>query len=156
MSIILDTCLFFFMILRPPRSTRTDTLFPHATLFRSWVEYSGTPEGKRYLTFIAEERKPFIDRTYRTKPTRENTAIIGSSMCGFISLYMLWTYPDVFSKAACLSSGFYFDDGDILTAIRSGSSPLNNTNIYLDCGGKGLDYDFLPANEEMSRLLYGN
>src|SRR3546814_19730794 len=30
-------CLFFFvlMILRPPRSTRTDTLFPYTTLFRS-------------------------------------------------------------------------------------------------------------------------
>src|SRR3546814_16365506 len=29
-------CLFFFlMIRRPPRSTRTDTLFPHSTLFRS-------------------------------------------------------------------------------------------------------------------------
>src|SRR3546814_3222848 len=29
--------LFFFLMLRrPPRSTRTDTLFPYATLFRSW------------------------------------------------------------------------------------------------------------------------
>src|SRR3546814_7225080 len=29
-------CVFFFlMILRPPRSTRTDTLFPYTTLFRS-------------------------------------------------------------------------------------------------------------------------
>src|SRR3546814_11352215 len=27
--------LFFFMIRRPPRSTRTDTLFPYPTLFRS-------------------------------------------------------------------------------------------------------------------------
>src|SRR3546814_6769772 len=27
--------LFFLMIRRPPRSTRTDTLFPYATLFRS-------------------------------------------------------------------------------------------------------------------------
>src|SRR3546814_8743683 len=26
---------FFIMILRPPRSTRTDTLFPYTTLFRS-------------------------------------------------------------------------------------------------------------------------
>src|SRR3546814_2839200 len=31
------SCLFFFflMIRRPPRSTRTDTLFPYTTLFRS-------------------------------------------------------------------------------------------------------------------------
>src|SRR3546814_13235959 len=28
---------FFLMIRRPPRSTRTDTLFPYTTLFRSWL-----------------------------------------------------------------------------------------------------------------------
>src|SRR3546814_14389705 len=28
---------FFLMIRRPPRSTRTDTLFPYTTLFRSMV-----------------------------------------------------------------------------------------------------------------------
>src|SRR3546814_13641016 len=30
-------CIFFLMIRRPPRSTRTDTLFPYTTLFRSSV-----------------------------------------------------------------------------------------------------------------------
>src|SRR3546814_7091688 len=30
-------CVFFLMIRRPPRSTRTDTLFPYTTLFRSHV-----------------------------------------------------------------------------------------------------------------------
>src|SRR3546814_9671585 len=30
-----DTLFFFLMIRRPPRSTRTDTLFPYTTLFRS-------------------------------------------------------------------------------------------------------------------------
>src|SRR3546814_8190945 len=28
------------MIRRPPRSTRTDTLFPYTTLFRSWVHFA--------------------------------------------------------------------------------------------------------------------
>src|SRR3546814_7229164 len=39
-NLFLSTCLFFFlMIRRPPRSTRTDTLFPYTTLFRSnWYE----------------------------------------------------------------------------------------------------------------------
>src|SRR3546814_4170676 len=32
-------CMFFFlMIRRPPRSTRTDTLFPYTTLFRSLIK----------------------------------------------------------------------------------------------------------------------
>src|SRR3546814_17813745 len=29
------------MIRRPPRSTRTDTLFPSTTLFRSWLPHEG-------------------------------------------------------------------------------------------------------------------
>src|SRR3546814_6591773 len=39
--------LFFLMIRRPPRSTRTDTLFPYTTLFRSDLVlvqlFAGTP-----------------------------------------------------------------------------------------------------------------
>src|SRR3546814_18217982 len=33
-------CFFFLMIRRPPRSTRTDTLFPYTTLFRSLLEHT--------------------------------------------------------------------------------------------------------------------
>src|SRR3546814_19222194 len=33
--VIFYVVLFFLMIRRPPRSTRTDTLFPYTTLFRS-------------------------------------------------------------------------------------------------------------------------
>src|SRR3546814_16766749 len=34
--------IFFFLIIRrPPRSTRTDTLFPYTTLFRSYVRRAG-------------------------------------------------------------------------------------------------------------------
>src|SRR3546814_13755356 len=34
------------MIRRPPRSTRTDTLFPYTTLFRSVVEIAELPENR--------------------------------------------------------------------------------------------------------------
>src|SRR3546814_20031140 len=42
--------IFFLMIRRPPRSTRTDTLFPYTTLFRSRC-FSRT--GTRYWTSVA-------------------------------------------------------------------------------------------------------
>src|SRR3546814_14252407 len=38
-------CFFFVMIRRPPRATRTDTLFPYTTLFRSRGKRPG-PEAK--------------------------------------------------------------------------------------------------------------
>src|SRR3546814_11265099 len=40
------------MIRRPPRSTRTDTLFPYTTLCRSWLVF------KRWTLFARGRRKP--------------------------------------------------------------------------------------------------
>src|SRR3546814_8457093 len=38
MVVCVVSCVFFLMIRRPPRSTRTDTPFPYTTLFRSnWL-----------------------------------------------------------------------------------------------------------------------
>src|SRR3546814_18623869 len=36
--VVLVSRFFFLMIRRPPRSTRTDTLFPYTTLFRSFLQ----------------------------------------------------------------------------------------------------------------------
>src|SRR3546814_14138395 len=44
--LILFFLFFFLMIRRPPRSTRTDTLFPYTTLFRS--PCAGQPPCRRY------------------------------------------------------------------------------------------------------------
>src|SRR3546814_17384727 len=43
-SCVSSLFIFFLMIRRPPRSTRTDTLFPYTTLFRSTgLRHSGDP-----------------------------------------------------------------------------------------------------------------
>src|SRR3546814_17149065 len=39
-------CFFFLMIRRPPRSTRTDTLFPYTTLFRSRPVVAARPSDR--------------------------------------------------------------------------------------------------------------
>jgi enterochelin esterase-like enzyme len=118
-----------------------------------WVEYSGTPEGMAYINFIVRNLKPFIDTHFRTKPDKNNTAAIGSSMGGLISFYMVWLHPEVFSKAACLSSGFAYDDGHIVDIIASSSKKIPGTRLYLDCGDLDLDKHFLIENERMKNLL---
>lgn len=66
--------------------------------------YGGEPLSDGYIRFLAEELKPMIDRTYRTLPDTGNTAVMGSSMGGLISLYALMKRPDVFGGAGCLST----------------------------------------------------
>src|SRR3546814_19616927 len=64
--LILDSCyfrmFFFLMIRRPPRSTRTDTLFPYTTLFRSLVEspsYALLLERRPAKTGLSPSQAPF-------------------------------------------------------------------------------------------------
>src|SRR3546814_2417067 len=42
-------CCFFLMIRRPPRSTRTDTLFPYTTLFRSREHSKASTRALHYV-----------------------------------------------------------------------------------------------------------
>src|SRR3546814_3104869 len=53
-------CFFFFlMIRRPPRSTRTDTLFPYTTLFRSRdIPAPRTAPPRRRRSILRQRRPP--------------------------------------------------------------------------------------------------
>src|SRR3546814_14489614 len=72
MLLLLHTVIFFFflMIRRPPRSTRTDTLFPYTTLFRSggsaweWDDKTGQ---YYYHAFLKEQP----DLNWRNPQVRE-------------------------------------------------------------------------------------
>ncbi|MBK6635457.1 MAG: alpha/beta hydrolase [Chitinophagaceae bacterium] len=67
----------------------------------------GKGEGDRYLEFLVMNLKPFIDKQYRTIPSKENTIIAGSSMGGLISYYAMLQYPGVFGKAGVFSPAFW-------------------------------------------------
>jgi predicted alpha/beta superfamily hydrolase len=56
---------------------------------------------------LVETLKPYIDKNYRTKSSRENTFIAGSSMGGLISYYAMLKYPETFGKAGVFSPAFW-------------------------------------------------
>src|SRR3546814_3134848 len=70
-------CVFFLMIRRPPRSTRTDTLFPYTTLFRS----PATRPGHELVTAIYD---PIIyDRIRSEEHTSELQSLMRISYAVF-------------------------------------------------------------------------
>src|SRR3546814_15355228 len=54
--------LFFLMIRRPPRSTRTDTLFPYTTLFRSRAGLDRRPRRRAALSRVPAPGLRHTDR----------------------------------------------------------------------------------------------
>jgi predicted alpha/beta superfamily hydrolase len=82
-----------------------------------------------YQAFIVDTVKPYIDKTLRTLPDRENTAIMGSSLGGIASVYIAQRHPEVFSKAGGVSSSFWWNNG-----LLTSSPPHVPVKFYLDAG----------------------
>src|SRR3546814_2785681 len=59
-------CFFFLMIRRPPRSTRTDTLFPYTTLFRRVVAWGNALVLYHLAEFLRQYVTGFNAFTYLT------------------------------------------------------------------------------------------
>ncbi|RJY10105.1 hypothetical protein D6201_01015 [Aurantiacibacter aquimixticola] len=69
------------------------------------AELAGGPVvSQRYLEWIADELKPQIDAEFRTLTGPADTAIAGSSMGGIMSCWAIVERPDLFGRAACVSS----------------------------------------------------
>ena len=116
-------------------------------------EYSDTEKGRAYMDFIINDLKPFIDSNYRTIPDREHTAIMGSSMGGLISCFLIWRYPEVFSKAACLSTSLLWNNGALMKEIENFTGKKPKIKIYLDSSGQGSEGRMKPHYEKMNELL---
>ena len=67
-------------------------------------------EGVQYGRFLVETLKPLIDAKYRTLPDRDHTGVAGSSMGGFISLYLGVAYPHIYGKVGAFSTAAWFAD----------------------------------------------
>lgn len=83
-----------------------------------------------YQAFIVDTVKPYVDRTWRTRPGRESTAIMGSSLGGIASFLIAQNKPDVFSMAGGVSSSFWWNQGAMISAPAA-RVPVR---FYLDAG----------------------
>ncbi len=90
-------------------TTRMSEYNPYEFILESstYTSQKYLPEGKEYVNFLVETLKPFIDKKYRTLPSKENTIIAGSSMGGLISYYAMLQQPNIFGKAGIFSPAFW-------------------------------------------------
>src|SRR3546814_20476348 len=67
---LLSDIVFFLMIRRPPRSTRTDTLFPYTTLFRSVALVRAAGAEDRCLARHRDRRRAAVRHRRAPAPGR--------------------------------------------------------------------------------------
>jgi predicted alpha/beta superfamily hydrolase len=108
-------------------------------------EYAPTPRPDKgggghaddYGHMLIMELKPFIDRTYKTLPSAQNTALGGSSLGGLVTLHLGIRFPTAFGKLAVLSPSIWWDDRVILREVEALPNRLPQ-RIWLDAGtGEG-------------------
>ena len=135
---------------------------------RALVEttHGGPSIADAYLRFIVSELKPRIDAEFRTRPDRDHTSIMGSSMGGLISLYAMGEYPDVFGRAAAVS--IHWPLGDPREGQGAGPAPVvaafatwlqasrltpRHHRLYIDHGTVNLDGYYRAYSQPMERWL---
>jgi predicted alpha/beta superfamily hydrolase len=114
-----------------------------------------------YLKFLVTEVKPFVDSHFSVYTDTKNTAIMGSSMGGLISMYALCEYPDIFGKAACLSTHWIglknVENNPIPTAFfkyLKAKLPNPKTHkIYFDFGTATLDAEYVRYEKDVNEIL---
>lgn len=157
--------------LRSP-TDRYQTLFPQKLLehlpedYRARVtgidlpgiERGRTFRGDAYVAMLAGPLKARVDGEFRTLRGAQDTAVMGASMGGLISLYAIAEYPEVFGQAAGVSAHLPLanpEGGDATTraaqvaeafaAYFAGTrlDPARN-RIYVDHGTATLDASYPP------------
>ncbi|GMU97721.1 MAG: hypothetical protein AMXMBFR51_04600 [Ignavibacteriota bacterium] len=119
-------------------------------------EYSENDTGYAYMNFIVDSLKPFIDRNYRTKPDRQNTANGGGSLGGLISFILAWQYSEIFSKAFCFSPAFKIDRYNFVDNVLSYSGKKKEINLFICNGDDELDTRLQTGVDEMLNALTKN
>lgn len=135
-----------------PQGMADDWSTETAAKLKDWGDLDGILSDA-YLQFLVEELKPMIDATYRTRPERESTMVMGSSMGGLISLYALTEHPDVFGRAGAVSTHWPAAEEAALQYLSEALPAPGDHRIYFDYGTETLDASYEPWQLKVDSLM---
>ncbi len=93
----------------------------------------GGGHGDAYVQMLITELKPRVDAELRTKPGREDTVLIGSSLGGLISSYAGIRHADVFGSVGAMSPSVWWDSKVLLTLLPQ-TGAVRPLRAYVDIG----------------------
>lgn len=107
---------------------------------------------EEYARFLEREVVPYVDGLYRTIPRRQGRAVMGSSLGGLVSLYILATRPQTFSMAGVMSPSLWWGQRSIFGLVERSTIPAD-AKIWLDMGMRESSEETVPDAIDMERLL---
>jgi enterochelin esterase-like enzyme len=134
-------------------------------------EYSPWHRAPQYARFLLEELMPRVNAEFRTLTGPGNTAVMGSSMGGLLSFYLVTHHPEVFGACGCVSTHFPFSERQvaeyfpgaasgtpdsvpyILRDIERGVRVPAGVRYWFDYGTVGLDADYGPTHNRVRAWL---
>lgn len=114
-----------------------------------------------YLAWLSGPLKQWVDASFRTRPGRDDTAIMGSSMGGLMSCYAFLERAETYGRAGCVSSHWPAADPtkvgpanpelialwDGWFAARLGQP--NGRRVWMDHGTATLDAFYAPYQQKI-------
>ena len=142
-----------------PQATRNELMQSARSASQSL--FSGDIASDAYLKFLVDELKPYIDAHFSVYTDAENTAVMGSSMGGLISLYAISEYPQIFGSAACISThwpGVMPSNDNPVPEVFFGYMQSNlpdpaTHRLYFDHGTQSLDSFYPPLQAKADVIL---
>lgn len=100
------------------------------------IDMGGQRGGKSdvFAEFMVNKIIPYIDGKYKTIPTRENRAVMGSSAGGILSFWMGMKYSDLFSMVGAFSPSMWIGNGCFVKELKT--IPKKDMKIWVDMGSK--------------------
>ena len=124
-------------------------------------EYSPWHGAPDYARFLIDELMPRVNAEFATLSGPQDTAVMGSSMGGLLSYYLVTNHPDVFGACGCVSSHFVLSEawaarltsgGEsaggadetlyIVRDIENGFTVPDGVRYWFDYGTEGLDAEY--------------
>ena len=137
-------------------------------------EYSPWHGAPAYARFLIEELMPRVNAEFRTLTGPANTAVMGSSMGGLLSYYLVTYHPDRFGACGCVSTHFPFSEKVVADYLRDtarvtppdtvpyivrdierGLRVPRGARYWFDYGGLGLDSAYGPTHAVVRAWLAG-
>ncbi len=110
-------------------------------------------QGWAYLEDIVKTLKPFVDKNYRTLSDPTNTAMVGSSIGGLLTLYAGLKYPSVFGTLASFSPSIWMDEENLYEyatkKLKEKTEERRKQDFYFYIGDKERRFRMMDSSNNM-------